>query len=177
MEAIAITTATEAFTSVEKLVQSLANKSFRIHGGEMEEVYAQACFIASKAINKFDITKGAKLSTFVYFEVTTELINYHQKRWRQDKLDYTRYQVQDTDRVDNATAEKWHDKVESLSLQAKEIYDLLIDMPEEIRQNALSTGGSNRSFLRAVREFLYGTDEASVREFKHTCEELLGLIR
>lgn len=176
MSAVAMPNATEAFISVEKLIQSLANKSFRIHGGELDEIYAQACFIAAKAINKFDVTKGAKLSTFVHFEVTTELINYHQKRWRQEKLNHTRYQVQDSDKIDNANAQRWHDSVESLSLAAREIYDMLMDMPEDVRQNALSTGGSNRSFLRAVREFLYGTDEASVSEFKRTCEELVDLI-
>lgn len=176
MAAITALNATEAFSSVERLVQSLANKSFRIHGGELDEIYAQACYIATKAINKFDEARGTKLSTFVHFEVSTELINYHQKRWRQEKLNYTRFQVQDSDKVDNARAQKWHDSVESLSLPAREIYDMLMDMPQEVRENALSTGGSNRSFLRAVREFLYGTDEASVREFKHTCEELMDLL-
>ena len=75
----------EMYDSIADLVKKLVWKFVKKYGGDFDEWVSDANLSAVKAINAYDNTNGAKLSTWVYNYVYFDLVTTVQNRIQRSK--------------------------------------------------------------------------------------------
>ena len=67
---------TETYKDMRGLISETAYKFWRIHGGDLDDLKAQANLIFIQAVDDFDSSKGTKISTWIAYMVRKRLFDY-----------------------------------------------------------------------------------------------------
>lgn len=94
------------YDSIADLVKKLVWKFVKKYGGDFDEWLSDANYAAVQAINTYDESRGAKLSTWVYNSVYFDLLTVAQNRIKQSKRNDVRldFEPLTTDAVSRLSA-------------------------------------------------------------------------
>lgn len=67
---------TETYKDMRGLVSETAYRFWRIHGGDLDDLKAQANLIFIHAVDDYDSSKGAKISTWIAYRIKKRLLDY-----------------------------------------------------------------------------------------------------
>lgn len=159
----------EEFPKVQNLVYDIAWTYTRRYGLDFEEAKAEACLGFAKAITRYDPnnSKGAKLSTLVYF-----LANCRLRRMVMDRVEGPKYCELNLDIEHELEAPPERcaalEAIEDLSDDAKTIVQLLLEAPQEL----LEDQPTPRQLFERVKDYLTWTQGRPHRKVKQACREL-----
>jgi DNA-directed RNA polymerase specialized sigma subunit len=66
----------ETYKDMRGLISEAAYKFWRTHGGDLDDLKAQANLIFIHAVDDYDSSKGAKISTWIAFRIKKRLLDY-----------------------------------------------------------------------------------------------------
>lgn len=71
---------TETYQDMRRLILSNAWKFWKIHGGDLDDLIAEANLIFVDACDSYDPGRGAQLGTWISFRIKKRLISYMRKK-------------------------------------------------------------------------------------------------
>lgn len=141
------------FHSVKNLIAHIARRFARARGGDPDELYAEGCLEFLLRYDKFDPSRGTKLSTWLYTVLwrhfndlrRSELRRERGERKPEDELPARRNGSVPIRRV-----------VEGLGPKALELLDVVLCPPADIAPEHRVAHRAPRDYRRAVRDLLVG---------------------
>jgi RNA polymerase sigma factor (sigma-70 family) len=149
----------ELFEKYKRLVNFVAWKFVRNHGGDFEETQADSYMYYVEAVREYD--GRVPLHSHISFWVWTRLLD----KWRTEATRKNRVgpffrsdlpQWLEETVIDRSWRQEWslEEFLATLTEDAKTVVKLCLETPEELRQIAEDKGGSPRNYRSTVKQWL-----------------------
>lgn len=138
------------YKDTENLITYTCWKFHKSHGGDFEELKAEANKLFLKAYSNFDYTKSS-FGTWLYYIIWRGLLSWSAKESRQTQ--YYKNTV-DVDVPDKTSNWSLSDFMEELTSDARIVAMLAIDTPKEIIDIVEAKGGEIRNIRSTIRQYL-----------------------
>lgn len=126
---------TEAFANSRNLIASIAWHFWQANGGDLDDLIAQANLLFIDAVDSYDPTKNAKLSTWIFITVRNGLLEYVRNR----NVYKTTYTAIDDEFVDTYPASSNDisvmEFIDDMTQDAHIVLSLFLETPREILVN------------------------------------------
>jgi RNA polymerase sigma factor (sigma-70 family) len=137
----------ETYADVKKLIYHIVNDFRAKHGGDSEELLAEANIGFMKAYQHFDHERGAKFSTFMHWVIWNHLLSFSTK---------SKLPVACADSVVDARPSPFllWEFAEGLTEDAATVLDLVFSSPAELTAIAEGKGNQGRNWRSSIRDYL-----------------------
>ena len=143
---------TETYEDVKDLIAKIVWNFQTTHGGDFEELLAEANLIFVLAFDTHDETE-AQLSTWLYNCINPSLLNYMKEEWRHPTISIDDKNT-DTSSLYSSSFSIM-DLLDELESDAHVVLHLLLDTPEEIVNIALTKGKAQRHLKAELKRHLH----------------------
>lgn len=158
----------ETYIDLQKIVYDQAHKKSRLFHMPYEDALSLAHSAFVKAVNNYDPSKGAKISTWVTFCLHNDLINYLKKEYRHYSYEPLEEEYHGGDNINHFVQEF----TEGLSDEAKQVVMLLLETPDELSNLMQWDGVRNKTgTLKTLKNYLLDMGWVA-SEIKETITEI-----
>lgn len=77
---------TETYKDMRELISATVRKFWNAYGGDLDDLHAQANLLFIYALDDYDSSKGAKLSTWLTIRIRTGLLDYRKAGYKSKHL-------------------------------------------------------------------------------------------
>ena len=130
---------TDAYLDVEQMLFKICHQFNNRYNLPFDELMSEARYQFMKAYRRFDPSKGAKLSTFVYFVVSHKLIDHVSKEFK-----WSNHSAEMPDDLEpgEVLANTLMGMVEFLTDDAREVLGLVMESPRDFSNRLVLDGRS-----------------------------------
>lgn len=170
----------EAYTYSERMIFDICIKFQKRHGGEFDEYMSTANLAFFEAWEGYDETKGTKfqswLSTIIQFRLLDEL----RAKIKRD----ARFATESTDArikrnppsYEDVPSSFFHDFLSELSSDARQVVELLLDLPKDVEEIAAKRGKGVLSLRVAFVGYLRHVTKLPNRRLAEIWEEVASQL-
>jgi hypothetical protein len=175
MPALSVSPAEETYEEVRKLIYHMVHLFRRKHGGDFEELVAEANLAFAKAYRKYDYTFGCPFTSYLCVAIYRHLLRKKQKEMRRKKLwSVSIDQLMGSEGYGTIAASIVDDvgdtsylvsRLEELSDDASTVVDLIVASPKEFASVVADSGGATgcNRWRGILREYLRGMGWTNLR--------------
>jgi hypothetical protein len=175
MTTATMTTLEADYSAFKDLIYYLANKFFRSYGGEFDEIESEANYAFVLACQSHDPNRGS-LSTWAHSCIWGRLrsARYLKIRESQRLVDY-KDEIHSPEQ--GAVSYFMMDLRNIVSENAREVVDLVLDMPEDVAQMSIERGRGPSTVRRSLYKYLTKQVGWSERQVRGTFDEIREALK
>jgi len=142
----------ETFYDVEESIKKIVWKFIANHGGEFDELKAEANYAFIRGMYKYPHNeKRGSFRTWLYHIITTALADYLRFNYRPPSASIDKFK---NSIIKTQSSFSSIELLDGISQDARTIIILFLDTPKEIYDEALSNGKSHRHLKASLKRYL-----------------------